>query len=90
MAEVKDLKADGPHGAIALRMYRPMLPAGTAPPQSLPVLVYYHGGGFTIGDLDTHDTLCRQLANGSGCAVVAVDYRMGPEYRFPDRISGEA
>ena len=52
----------------------------------LPVLVYYHGGGWTIGDLDTHDTLCRELCNLSGCAVVAVDYRMGPEHRFPAAV----
>lgn len=78
MTEVRELVADGPAGAIALRLYRPG-PQGAA----LPVLVYFHGGGWTIGDLDTHDVLCRQLANGSGCAVVAVDYRMGPEARFP-------
>lgn len=80
--EVRDLQADGPHGAIALRLYRP-LGGGTA---VLPVLVYFHGGGWTIGDLDTHDTLCRELANGSGCAVVSVDYRMGPEHCFPAAI----
>lgn len=80
--EVRDLQAAGPHGPIALRLYRP-LGGGTA---VLPVLVYFHGGGWTIGDLDTHDTLCRELANGSGCAVVAVDYRMGPEHRFPAAI----
>ncbi|RZL97720.1 MAG: alpha/beta hydrolase [Variovorax sp.] len=80
--EVRERQADGPHGAIALRFYRP-LGSGAA---VLPVLVYFHGGGWTIGDLDTHDTLCRELANGSGCAVVAVDYRMGPEHRFPAAI----
>jgi acetyl esterase len=50
------------------------------------VLVYFHGGGWVIGDLDTHDALCRALANGSGCAVVSVDYRMGPEHRFPAAV----
>jgi acetyl esterase len=77
---VRDLQAEGPHGAIPLRMYRP---AGAAADAMLPVLVYCHGGGFVIGDLDTHDVLCRELANGAACAVVAVDYRMAPEYRFP-------
>ena len=77
---VRGLSADGPHGAIPLRVYRPI---GSAVDATLPVLVYYHGGGWVIGDLDTHDTLCRELANGAGCAVVAVDYRLGPENRFP-------
>ena len=83
VALTRDLHADGPHGSIPLRLYRPIGSSDTA---VLPVLVYYHGGGWTIGDLDTHDTLCRQLANGSGCAVVAVDYRMGPEHRFPAAV----
>ena len=83
VAQVRELAASGPAGAIALRLYRPR---GSTMDQRLPVLVYYHGGGWVIGDLDTHDTLCRQLANGSGCAVVAVDYRMGPEHRFPAAV----
>ena len=83
VAEVRDLQIDGPHGAIPLRAYRPR---GSAASDTLPVLVYYHGGGWTIGDLDTHDTLCRELANGAGCAVIAVDYRMGPEHRFPAAV----
>ena len=79
VALVRDLDA----GGIPLRLFRPL---GSQPAQKLAVLVYYHGGGWTIGDLDTHDTLCRELANGSGCAVVSVDYRMGPEHRFPAAV----
>jgi acetyl esterase len=78
MAEVRDLAAPGPLGEIALRLYRP---AGL--PAAAPTLVYYHGGGWVIGDLDTHDVLCRQLADEAHCVVVSVDYRMGPEHRFP-------
>ena len=83
VALVQELHAAGPAGAIALRLYRPL---GSALEQLLPVLVFFHGGGWVIGDLDSHDTLCRELANGSGCAVVAVDYRMGPEHRFPGAV----
>ena len=89
VASVRDASAPGPHGAIPLRIYRPMCragSAGSAPGAVLPVLVFYHGGGWTIGDLDTHDTLCRELCNGSGACVVAVDYRMGPEHRFPAAV----
>ncbi len=81
MAECRDLAAPGPNGAIPLRLYR--AEAGAAP---APVLVYFHGGGWTIGDLDTHDVLCRQLAQRSGCVVIAVDYRLGPEHRFPAAV----
>ncbi len=82
VAHVRELTADGPHGPIAMRLYRPTPETSGA----LPVLVYFHGGGWVIGDLDTHDALCRALANGSGCAVVSVDYRMGPEHRFPAAV----
>ena len=75
-----DLTANGPHGPIAFRLYRPH---GADADAILPVLVYYHGGGFVIGDLETHDTLCRTFANRAGCAVVSVDYRLAPEHRFP-------
>ncbi len=77
---VRDLQAAGPHGAIPLRLYRPI---GAAAEALLPLLVYFHGGGWLMGDLDTHDVLCRELANAANCAVVAVDYRMAPEHRFP-------
>jgi acetyl esterase len=82
VAKVQELQATGPHGPIPLRLYKP-LPARA---EALPVLVYCHGGGWVIGDLDTHDTLCRELANRAGCAVVAVDYRMAPEHRFPAAV----
>ena len=83
VALVRELWAPGPAGDIALRLYRPL---GSQAQAMVPVLVYFHGGGWTIGDLDSHDTLCRELANGSGCAVVAVDYRMAPEHRFPAAV----
>lgn len=79
VAVTQDLHA----GDIPLRLVRPL---GSTPAQKLPVLVYYHGGGWVIGDLDTHDTLCRELANASGCAVVAVDYRVAPEHPFPAAV----
>jgi acetyl esterase len=80
---VRELEAAGGPGPIPLRAYRPL---GSAADAVLPVLVYYHGGGWVIGDLDSHDVLCRELCNQSGCAVVAVDYRMGPEHRFPAAV----
>ena len=84
VAQVRDASASGPHGDIPLRIYRPL---GSTAAATLPVLVYYHGGGWVIGDLDTHDTLCRELANSADACVVAVDYRMGPEHRFPCAIN---
>jgi acetyl esterase len=83
VAVSRDLAATGPGGDIPLRLFRPL---GSSPQQVLPVLVYYHGGGWVIGNRDSHDVLCRQLANASGCAIVSVDYRMGPEHRFPAAV----
>ena len=80
IGSVRNLTAEGPSGPIPLRVYRPKdVAAGAA----LPVLVYYHGGGWVIGDLDTHDVQCRQITAEAGIAVVAVDYRLAPEHKFP-------
>jgi acetyl esterase len=86
MKEVRDFAAPGPAGDIPLRLYRGLgTPAGP-----LPVLVFYHGGGYVIGDLDTHDYVCRKLANVARCAVVAVDYRLAPEHKFPAAVDDAA
>jgi len=61
---------------VAARLYAPST-------QKLPVLLYFHGGGFTIGSINTHDGLCRQLSHLAGCAVVSVNYRLAPEHKFP-------
>ena len=76
--EARDLQIPGPGGRIRARLYTP---AGAATPSGL--LVYFHGGGFAIGDLETHDGHCRRLADGSGQRVMAVDYRLAPEHPFP-------
>ena len=77
----------GPGGPIAVRIYTPAI-AETRP---LPGLVYLHGGGLVAGSLDTHDGLCRTLANEIGCRLVSVDYRLAPEHRFPaGLLDGEA
>lgn len=76
---VRDLSADG----IPMRLVRP---AGVPDEARLPLLVYFHGGGWVIGDLDTHDVLCRSLAAGAGCAVLSVDYRLAPEHPFPAAV----
>lgn len=77
VARVENRKIPGPLGDIPVRVYSP---AGQAP---FPVLVYFHGGGWVIGDLETHDRTCRALANGAGCMVISVDYRLAPENKFP-------
>lgn len=75
--EVRELEFRGPAGSLRARLYRP------SARDPLPTIVFLHGGGFVLCDLDSHDVTCRTLANLSGCAVLAVDYRLAPETRFP-------
>jgi acetyl esterase len=69
-------------GELRYRRYWPM---GAVAPM-LPALIYYHGGGFVIGNLETHDSTCRRLANKSQCQVIAIDYRLAPEHPFPAAV----
>ncbi|MFJ2548765.1 alpha/beta hydrolase [Pseudomonas sp. NPDC087612] len=77
MAEVRDLRVAGAAGELDARLYRPLAQ------DNLALLVFFHGGGFVIGTLDTHDHLCRALASATGAVVVSVAYRLAPEARFP-------
>ena len=70
-------------GPVPVRAYRPK---GAGKDELLPALVYFHGGGWVIGDLDTHDVVCRTLANGARCAVFSVEYRKAPEAPFPAAV----
>ena len=87
VAEVRALEAPGPNGPVPLRLYRAQ---GSAAGAVLPVMIYYHGGGWVLGDLDSHDQACRAIANAASCCVVAVDYRLAPEVKFPGAISDSA
>ena len=81
MASASDRVIPGPAGDIPVRVYVP-----TADPGPRPVLVYFHGGGWVIGDLETHDGTVRALAAASGVTVVSVDYRLAPEHPFPAAV----
>ncbi|WP_133648847.1 alpha/beta hydrolase [Paraburkholderia flava] len=84
MHGVEDLAVPVRDGAtIRARLYQPTEPSWAEP---LPALVYFHGGGFTVGSVDTHDALCRMFARDAGCAVLSVDYRLAPEHRFPTAV----
>jgi acetyl esterase len=80
VSTVEDRDIPGPAGEIPLRVYTP---GGDGPH---PVLVFFHGGGFVLGDLDTYDPVCRRLCARSGHVVVSVDYRLAPEHRFPAAV----
>ena len=82
VAAVDDGGFAGPDGKIHFRRYRP-LGSASGP---LPTLIYYHGGGFVIGNIETHDSTCRRLANKSRCQVISIDYRLSPEHPFPAPI----
>jgi acetyl esterase len=83
VAEVRDLTVPSPAGGIPTRYYRPQ---GAAADALLPLCLFFHGGGFVIGDLDGYDSLCRRLSNLSGCAVLSVGYRLAPEAPFPAAV----
>jgi acetyl esterase len=81
MARVEAIEIPGPAGTIGARLYVP-----PGPQEPAPLLVYYHGGGWVIGDLDTHDNPCRFIAAHSGARVLSVDYRLAPEHPFPAAV----
>ena len=83
VSQIEDLNIPGPHGEIPARYYRPI---GSAEDEALPLCIFYHGGGWVIGDLETHDYVCRRMANNGGFAVVSIDYRMAPEHTFPTAV----
>jgi acetyl esterase len=82
VAECRDIAIDAAAAAMRGRLYR----GRAAPAEGAAGLVYYHGGGWVIGDLDTHDGVCRALADAAGCCVISVDYRLAPEHRFPAAV----
>lgn len=82
VAQVIDGAMPGPRGDIRYRRYQPLGVSGG----TLPTLIYYHGGGFVIGNIETHDSTCRRLANRSRCQVISIDYRLSPEHPFPAPI----
>ena len=80
--EAGDHDIPGPAGRRRARLYRPRRRSSAA----LPGLLYFHGGGWCIGDIDTHDPLCRQIAEEAHCAVLSLDYRLAPEHPFPAAV----
>ena len=80
LASITDRTIPGPAGEIPVRIYRPSTDAG------LPVTVFFHGGGWVVGDLESHDHCCRVIAAKADCVVVAIDYRLAPEAKFPAAI----
>lgn len=81
---VEDLAIPARDGAmLRVRLYQPYEPSWAEP---APALLYFHGGGFTVGSVDTHDALCRMFAHEAACMVLSVDYRLAPEHKFPTAV----
>ncbi len=80
VSSVEDKTIEGKHGPFKVRVYRP---AGIDAEAVIPVLIYFHGGGWVVGSIETVDSVCRKLCNESGACVVSVDYHLAPEYKFP-------
>jgi len=83
MARVEPREIPGPGGPLPTRFY---VPPGLSTDEPAPLLLFFHGGGWVIGDLDTHDDVCRFLAASAGVTVLAVDYRLSPEHAFPAAV----
>ncbi|WP_235732473.1 alpha/beta hydrolase [Mycolicibacterium septicum] len=88
VSSVENRTVPGPAGDIPVRIYHPLDPADSRidTGAGLPVLIYFHGGGFVLCDLDSHDSCCRRLANGIGAIVISVDYRLAPEHPYPAAV----
>ena len=84
LESAKPLSIPAPHGAIAARIYTPKTLRKTN--GLAPCLIFYHGGGWVIGDLDSHDVVCRKLAHEGELIVISVDYRLAPEHKFPAAV----
>ena len=82
VGEVINRTVPGPGGDISVRIYRPAIPAG----EVVPIAAFFHGGGFVLCDLDSHDGICRAICNAGPAVVVAVDYRRAPESRYPAAV----
>ncbi|AEC21991.1 alpha/beta hydrolase domain-containing protein [Pusillimonas sp. T7-7] len=81
LASVEDGMISGPGADIPFRIYRADMASSSAP-----AVIFFHGGGFVMGDLDSHDIVCRQICKESACTVIAIDYRRAPEHRFPAAV----
>jgi len=84
VGSIENRTLPGPASALQVRIYSPL---GVLPRQVLPGLLYFHGGGFVAGTLDTHDGICRALTGASGCRLLSVDYRLAPEHPFPAAVA---
>ncbi len=86
VAETRDVTIEGAAGPIPARLYR----GAATPGGPLPAMLFLHGGGWVVGDLESHDGVCRRLANLAGCWVLAADYRLAPEHPFPAAVEDSA
>ncbi|MEJ1970766.1 MAG: alpha/beta hydrolase [Rhizomicrobium sp.] len=82
VGKTQNLTVPGPAGPIPIRVYTPVAAGG----EPMPALIYFHGGGFVIGSVETHDGLCRLMANEGGFRVIAVEYRLAPEHKYPAAV----
>ncbi len=85
VGEVRNLLLSGNAGSVPVRLYRPQVVQGAANGLA-PCVIFYHGGGWVVGSIDSHDALCRRIANASGAVVVSIDYRLASEHKFPAAV----